>query len=455
MEAGLPPSVAKPAASLPLRPGVGLVAGARLPLAFICTGLGALVLAVAIQALRPELLLLPYLHPQVVAVAHLWLPGFLLSVTLGAVYQLMPVVLGSPLRLPFAAAWWHYALHSGGAGLLVAGFFAGRFELVAIGGTAVASGVSILLVGTWRTFLAASRRDAVAWSFPVSTSWLAATVFAGVVLALNRRDPFLPLSVVDLLRAHAHLGLGGFFLTLLQGATFQLVPMFTMADLRRAGWVRAGLWFSQAGMLLLAPGLACGQGTAALAGALLVGAGVGSSGVALIATLRSRRRKALEPGVRAFVVGAGILALAAVGGVVLLALPASASSFAARGTIAYGITVGVGALSFMILGMLCKIVPFLVWMKTYGPLAGRRKVPLATALGSRTLENCWMALHAAALLTLIVAILVGSPGLLAIGSAMLAVAILVFITNVVRVLCHLGEPEPVVDPHSGMAASPS
>ena len=139
------------------------------------------------------------------------------------------------------------------------------------------------------------------------------------------------------------------------------------------------------------------------------------------------------------------------GGVVLLALPASAS--ANGGAMAYGLTVVVGALSFMILGMLCKIVPFLVWMKTYGPLAGRRKVPLATALGSRTLENGWLAVHAVALLALIVAILAGSPQLLATGSAMLAVAVLVFLTNIIRVLRHLGRPEPIVDPHSGVAAS--
>lgn len=44
------------------------------------------------------------MNPLVVALAHLWLPGFLLSVCLGACYQLMPVVLGAALRVAQGAA---------------------------------------------------------------------------------------------------------------------------------------------------------------------------------------------------------------------------------------------------------------------------------------------------------------------------------------------------------------
>src|SRR6187401_1382636 len=91
--------------------GISLVAGARLPLAFIGTGLVAFALAVGALAVRPQLLLLPHSHPHVVALAHLWLPGFLLSVSMGAMYQLMPVVLGTALELPIAAAWAHGGLH--------------------------------------------------------------------------------------------------------------------------------------------------------------------------------------------------------------------------------------------------------------------------------------------------------------------------------------------------------
>jgi len=432
--------------------GVALVAGARLPLAFIGLGLGALALAVGSVAVRPDVLLLPNPHPWVVALAHLWLPGFLLSVCFGAIYQLMPVVLGAALRLPLAAAWAHLGLHAGGVALLVGGFVTGRFELVAIGGGAVTLGAGAILAGTWRTFLEATRRDAIAWSFPAAVSWLAATLIFGVVLALNRRAPFLPWSVVDLLRAHAHVGLAGFFLTLLQGATFQLVPMFTMAELRGAGLVRAGFGLTQGGLLALIPGLAIGMWWLELVGASLVVAGVACSGVALVATLRGRRRRVLDPGLKAFGLGAALLALAAGGGVMLL-LRREADAWAWAGAGAYGAVIIVGALSFMILGMLCKIIPFLVWMKTYGPRVGRQPVPLATALGSRALEHAWLGLHGAALIMLVAGVLAASLVSVVVGAAMLAVAVGIFLVNVARIGVHLFRPQAGAAPVSRAAVT--
>lgn len=442
MEAGSPPSPVRTAPPTPRASGagMGLVAGGRLPLAFIGLGLVALAVATIMLAVRPQLLLLPHFYPGVVALAHLWLPGFLLSVCLGAIYQLMPVVLGSPLRVRLGAAWAHFGAHAAGVALLAGGFAWGRFEIVGLGGGAMTAGAGILVVAVWRTFLASSRRDAIAWSFPLAVSWLAATGAFGIVLALNRRGPFLPLSVLDLLRAHAHVGLAGFFLTLLQGATFQLVPMFTMADLRRPRWVRAGLGLAQAGLLVLTPGIACGKTVVAIAGAMLVAAGVACSGVALVATFRSRRRRVLDPGVKAFALGAVVLGFATAIGVGLAAarLPGE-TMFAAAA--AYGVAVIVGALGFMILGMLCKIVPFLVWMKVYGPRAGRQPVPQATALGSRALEHVWIAAHVVAVFVVLVAILSGAQSVAGVGAALLAVSAALFLFNIARILRHLLRPQ--------------
>lgn len=436
-----------PAASAPRSPGPGvpLVAGAWLPLAFIAFGLLALAWAAATLITSPQLMQLPHSHPGVVSLAHLWLPGFLLSASVGAIYQLMPVVLGTPLRLAQTVGWCHLALHVAGVPLLVGGFSAGRFGVVASGGALVTLGIGVLAVATWRTFLTSRRRDAIAWSFPLSVTWLAGTVSFGLVLALNRRLPFLPLSWLDLLRSHAHVGLGGYFLTLLQGATFQLVPMFTLADLRGERWVRAGLVLGQVGLLVLAPGLAGGLRGAMQAGALLVVAGIGCSGGALVATLRSRRRQVLEPGMKGFGLGAVVLGLAALCGLLLAFLPAG------RGlplgvAMTYGTSVVAGAISLMVMGMLCKIVPFLVWMKTYGPRAGRQPVPQAGTLGSRPFESAWLWLHGLALGLLVAGGLMTEPALTGCGAALLAAAVAAFLIHMLRVLRHL------VSPRSGVSA---
>ncbi len=417
-------------------PGVTLVGGARLPLAFIGAGLLAFAAAVAMLALEPGLLLEAPLNPRVVAWIHLWLPGFLLSVCIGSVYQLMPVVLGVSLRLPLAAAWTHAGLHLAGTLALVLGLGTGRYGWAAAGGSALTLGVFLLVTGLFRTFAASTRRDAPAWSFPLAGGWLLLTVVLGVLMALNRRHAFLPLPAENLLRAHAHLGLVGFFLTLLQGTTFQLIPMFTMGKLARADLVWGGLVCTQVGLLLLAPGLAWDLPALAVAGGGVLGTGLLFSGTALGATLATRRRRVLDPGIRAFLAGAVCAGTAGLAGLFLFAF---APGDRAHQTLLalYAVLAVAGGLSLTVLGMLCKIIPFLVWMRAYGPRVGREPVPAATSLGSAALEKLWFACHLSGLGTAFLALLAGRGHYTLAPAILLGAGALVYLANVIRILRHL------------------
>lgn len=414
-----------------------MVGGGLLPLAFILLGLAALAASGVWLLRQPALLGLPYFHPHIVAFIHLLLPGFLLSVCIGALYQLMPVVLGAPLRLNISTLWIHFGLHAAGVILLVAAFASGRFAWAGAGGTLISVGVGILFTAVLRTFVRADRRDAPAWCFPLATGWLAATVLAGVTMAANRHSPWLPLSMMDLLRAHAHLGLAGFFLTLLQGTTFQLIPMFTMGELRRPRLVWTGLLATQTGLIALIPGLAWAHTVLICTGTAIIAVGIACTGLALHATLRSRRRKKVEPGIQAFVLGAILLGLATLIAAALLFVP-TGSPAVMRVVTAYGVILIPGALSLMVLGMLCKIVPFLVWMRAYGPKVGKQPVPIATVLASRSLEYLWLVLHLIGLALLV-------AGFAVAGGIALAVASAFFLANILRVLAHLRDRRgPVV-----------
>ncbi len=433
MAVGSPVSPARNVRAAPGSAAMPLVGGARLPLAFIGGGLVAFAVALLWQAVRPELFVMPYLHPHVVALAHLWLPGFLLSVTIGAFYQLMPVVTGAPLRAGERGLWLHLIAHATGVAAMVIGFTRGRFDWVGMGGLLVSAGIVYLGVVTWRTFASAAKRDAPAWSFPLAAAWLVATVLAGVLLAFHKRHPFLPLSAVDLLKAHAHLGLAGFFLTLLQGVSFQLVPMFTMGERRRSGLVWAGLIATQVGQLALAPALTWGWTISGWIGAALLAGGAACSGVALVATLGSRRRRKLEPGLQAFVIGAALLGVAVLTGLLLRAT----GGLWPRVVTMYGMVIVPGALSLMVLGMGCKIVPFLVWMRAYGPKVGKAPVPLATALASRKFEYGWLAGHLAGLVVVGVAVAAGDVRIARAGAWLLAAGGGLLLVSFAGVFAHL------------------
>src|SRR5579862_6697532 len=85
----------------------------RLPLAFILTGLLALCAGMGWLLLHPELLATYHYNQYVIALTHLFVLGWILSVIIGAMYQLVPVALEVRLHSE-RLAWWHFAFHVAG-----------------------------------------------------------------------------------------------------------------------------------------------------------------------------------------------------------------------------------------------------------------------------------------------------------------------------------------------------
>jgi hypothetical protein len=438
MEAGSPSL--NPPKQAGIAPNLPAAAGTALPLAFIAFGLAWLALGTGWLAVRTDLLATHHAVPGTVALVHAWVLGFLLPVTFGAVYQLLPVVLGVSLA-SHPRAWIHFGLQAPGASGVVIALAAWRMELVVLAAVPVVLGVCLFADNVWRTVARAGPlRDPVAAAFALAAGWLVLTVLAGGLLAVNRRWFFLPLSPLALLRAHAHLGVAGFFLTLLQGASFRLVPMFTLGEVRNWRRVRAGLGATQVGLLGLVPALAWEwSGLAALAAVVLF-IGLALSGWELAATLATRRKRRLAPGLQGFTGGAVVLGAAAVGGLVL-ALPAGRPfPESPRWAMLYGSAALLGGLIPMVLGLLCKILPFLVWLRAYAPLIGRQATPPATGLSRPGLERIWLGGHAGALIALLAGVAVENEPLLCLGGWLLAVAVGAFLINSWVVFSHLRRP---------------
>src|SRR5690606_21912793 len=88
-----------------------------------------------------------------------------------------------------------------------------------------------------------------------------------------------------------------------------------------------------------------------------------------------RKRRTLDWGIRGFVTALLLLVP-----LVLLALPLSwaglpLTPFTGQLETVYGFLALLGVVTLAIIGMLYKIVPFLVWFAAYGKQIGRRKVP--------------------------------------------------------------------------------
>ncbi len=427
-----------------------LAAQGRLPLAFIGLGLVWLAVATGMVALSPNVLALSHAAPAVVTLTHAWVLGFFVTVATGAIYQLAPVALSTTLWSE-RYAWWHFGLHAIAVPGMVYAF--ARWDMALLGhfGTLFAVGTLLFAANTWKTVRRSGHRDVVAWSLVLATSWLLLTVTIGLVLSANRFWHFIPIDLLALLRAHAHLGLIGFFLTLLQGVTFRLVPMFTLGDVPSWRPVRWGLALSQIGLLGLAPALAWHAAYVAAAFGTLVFAGMVFSGHALAQTLATRKKRVLDSGIRALRRGAGMLALSAAIGLFLV-WPTTPGGSALGGCSAmvYAVLVLIGGLLPVFTGMMCKIVPFLTWMRAYGPRVGRVPTPSAGALTKPRIEAWALGLQGLAVVPLVTGLWSSHLPLLTTGAWLLAVGVGLFLFDMAGVMKHLwwpdtGAPQPAIN----------
>lgn len=448
MEAGSPPSnvfKAHPPGSVQRTPGGSWLANqGRLPLAFMGLALAWLVAGTAMLVARPGLLALPHAHLHVVALTHAWLLGVFVTVACGAVYQLAPVALGTTLWSE-RYAWWHFGLHAVGVPGMVWTFW--HWNLAQLGhfGLLVAIGAGLFSANIWRTVSRSQRTGLVASSLRLSALWLVLTVTFGLILAANRFWYFIPLDPLPLLRAHAHLGLAGFFVTLLQGVTFQLVPMFTLGEVRDWRLASRGFWISQAALAGLIPALLMGAAWAETGfGAAFIFGG-GCSAVALRRALATRKKRSLDPGVIAFL-GGGLVLLGAAGTGLALVWPGAPWGSASGGLSAmvYGVLVVLGGLLPCLSGMMGKIVPFLTWMRAYGPRVGRMPTPAASTLAAPWLERAGLGLQFVAVAPLLVGAWRVSEAWLAAGAWLLAAGVGFFVANQIWVLRHLWLAEATV-----------
>ncbi|WP_038041982.1 hypothetical protein [Thermus tengchongensis] len=319
-----------------------------IPAGFVFLGEGFFLAAGLLLVLHPEALPVPR-HPWGLAVAHLFLLGLGVGVLLGAMHQLLPVVLEAPLFRPE----WGYpvmALWALGVVLLASGF-AWVPPLVPWGGGLVLAALLFFAYHTYLTFRQAPRWNRVATALAWVVFYLILTPLLGLFQALSQRYGFYD---PERLTWHLLAGLGGVFLLSILGVGYKLLSMFTLThgvDERVLGLF---LWAANLGLLGLAMGERLGYVLLLVAYAL-----------ALYDTrriLKNRLKKALDIGVRHYLLGLFFLGLS------LVALPFN--------PVWAALWFALGFVGLVVTGMLYKILPFLVWTHRYAPRAGKEKVPL-------------------------------------------------------------------------------
>lgn len=414
-------------------------------------------------ALRPGLLAAYHYNQEIIAITHLLVLGFLLSVISGALYQLVPVVLETRLHSERLARL-HYGVHLISVAGMVVMFW--RWDMKQVGhfGSGLAFGVGLLAWNLGRTLVQARRWNPVSFGVTSAIVWLVAVIGAGLALAaakstyeLTGRTDVQPMLAVTLagleavqtflarfeplavMHAHAHLGLLGVFVLLTCAVAFRLVPMFLLGEIQSPRRAWAALGCLNAGTLAVFLTVLT-QSPLKPAAGLLVLAGVTLYLGELRAIVRARRRLNLDWGIRMFLFSQALLLPTAALGLALSLPGQPLTEFIGRLETAYGFLAILGVVGLAILGMLYKIIPFLVWFASYNHAIGRFRTPALHDMYSHGLQAWGAGLWVAGLVTSLAAILLGSPAPARLGAFLLLLSLASFALNVARILRHFFRP---------------
>jgi hypothetical protein len=351
--------------------------------------------------------------PLTLAVTHLITLGFVSMIMIGATYQMLAVVAGSPVPWPRSA----YAVHglfTLGVAAFCSGVSVGNSSIVFIAITGLTLAVALFLVPVGIALFRAPSINVTVFGFlaAVSCFFLAAAV--GIWMAHGFTGMSFPGSRLLWSQAHLCIALIGWVGGLIAAVSWQVLPMFYLAPHLPA----ALKWTVQILAALGALGPAfilgvdyfglLGQNPPPLETAAALAAAPGIFAVWLLHpsvagwSLSKRRRKRVDGSLYFWQAGLLVAPLTALAAIAAWVLDA------AHWDILFGWLALWGWVGLIIHGMLTRIVPFLVWLHRFVPLVGQSPVPSIKRLHPDTLTRRGFALHIVSLLLGVVAILSGS-----------------------------------------------
>jgi len=378
--------------------------------------------------IAPDLAAGRFPEPRVAGVTHLFTLGWLTLTILGALHQLLPVALGTPVRWP-ALAYASFALLAPGVALFAAGVTTVNDAVRHTGVALVIPGCLLAIANVAASLPRAARRDVTWWAVATSITALFATLALGALLLHNVKTGMLGAARLRVLSMHLHIALIGWVLVMIAGIAHRLLPMFLLAHGAGTAWTARAVALFAGGTALLATGLATDRAPLTWTGALLLECGIAALLIQAVVFFRARVRRRIDAGMRFVATGLAFMALAAVLGPIVLVQGASAPRIAT----AYVLAGLLGGITLYVTGHFYKVVPFLAWVARYRGRMGREQVPAVADLYSSRLANVQWGVMTAGCGVLVAGTLAGHSHCTRVGSVLFAAGVVIFAVQIVRV----------------------
>ena len=277
-----------------------------------------------------------------------------------------------------------------------------------------------------------------------SVFWLSVTVILGLLILLNGKFSFFMASPIELLKAHAALGLIGWFMMLVMGVASILLPMFFIVHNLNKKYIKASYYLSNAGLLLFVASLLFQfPGNFILISGILITLGVFFFVRYNFDAYQRRLRKKLDIGMKLTVLSFLVLAASLCCGILLFISPPFVVPHIIPLSLAFGVNLLLGFFTSLILGQMYKTLPFIIWLAKYQNKVGKFKTPLPADLYSDKLANGHYYSFLTAIIGMNIAIFTGREPVLYFAILAFIITAVLYTLNTLKIVFHKEDLKPL------------
>jgi len=310
-------------------------------------------------------------HPATMALTHLITLGWLAMIMIGAIYQIVPVLVGKKVPA-IGLSWIVHILIIPAIISLTTGFFYYNIFLFYIAFGLLISAFTIFIGQVSLAIFSIKSKLPVVTAMRISIFSLLVTVIIGIILLGFYTGWWsLPIDRVNLKFIHLTWGFFGWISCLIIGVSFHVIPMFYLTDPfleNKANWILRGIFTS---LLIVSVFQIIGTGFIwIIAGSLPGIIAIVLYVFIILRMINNRKRKIKDTTLFYWKKG-------------LFLMPVSVAVFIGHQflptekiLLLLGFLFLIGFAMSITTGMLYKIVPFLVWFHRYSDRAGQPGIPM-------------------------------------------------------------------------------
>ena len=384
-----------------------------------------------------------FFDPHLLAITHVAALGWGTMIIFGALYQLIPVIFETSLYSEAMAkfTFWLFGL---GIIFMVYAFWVNEFvTILPYAASIVFIALLLFVINVFMSIKKAEKKNIKIMFIGAAAFWLGLTAFVGALIAINYKFNFLSESHLTYLKMHAHMGVAGWFLLLIIGASATLIPMFLISHRMNENNLKYAFYLINSGLALLSLDWLVLHGSIALPfyGIIIV-TGILFYIVYVRESYKKRLRKGLDTGMKHTMIAIISLAVPVILGLIISQQFIEINSkLLWKMIMLYGFSIFFMFITSIILGQTYKTIPFIMWLDKYTDLIGKAKIPLPKELYSEKIADWQMYFYLASIFTLLAGILTTNQLVIEVGGVLLFVTAVLYNINVFKIIYHKVEKE--------------